>query len=830
MKSLQFIVAITLFICLPQSLFSQSTVVNGHIYEKETNAPIAYAKVFFTGTQVGAYTDTNGYFSLAINAKNLQMDSVTVSYLGFDSHMYGITKDSTQSLEVYLVSNLFLNLDDIVVRPGENPAWHFLRKIIEAKDRNNPEKLDYYSSHEYAKVRFDLNHFTDKIKKTLLLKPFDYIWDNAQETEDGIAYLPALITEQLLEHYYRKSPKDSRDLIISEKRSGLAGPNLIEFTNDLYITPNVYDNYVDILGKSFPSPLNDNYRSNYKFYLMDSTVNEEGKTYRINFVPKFKRQIAFTGEMYIDSASYAVKEITLRFDIKANVNFIRSYYTTQKFEKVDGTHWLPSEINVVGDFTVVENASDLTGFFGRKHSVYSDYTINETIDKSHFKGIEKVVYLDSSLIQSEEYWAKNRPIELSDEEEKLEELTERVKNDPAFKIRMNLIHTLGFGYIPFNPLELGIYSMFSYNDVEKFRLKMDLRTDPNQKFPIHFKGHVAYGFGDKEVKYKIGTTVRLNKKNTLRIGGHYLYDLQQVGRSFNLIDFDHTLGALAQVGETSSQNYVTEIEGYVETELFKGALVRVGYFNKKFAPVSGNSFNRLATIGSDTLNIESYQGAGLRGTFKFSYLYGKLTGNFYDRKDLYKEFRRFPDVAISYDYSDKKLFGSQFDYQKVKLSLRQKVNLKKLGNLRYTLEVGKTMGEVPYTFLDIPFGNQLVISDVYSFNLMNFMEYASDEYVILHLEHHFEGLILDRIPLINKLKMRSFVFGKTFIGSISEANNQQTDLFPKGLTGIDKPYIEFGFGAENIFKFLRVDFIFRTTPGLSSYYSFFVKPSFILEF
>jgi hypothetical protein len=162
----------------------------------------------------------------------------------------------------------------------------------------------------------------------------------------------------------------------------------------------------------------------------------------------------------------------------------------------------------------------------------------------------------------------------------------------------------------------------------------------------------------------------------------------------------------------------------------------------------------------------------------------------------------------------------------VKASIRQKVNAKKLGYLNYSIEAGKTFGTVPYMFLDIPFGNQLLIADAYSFNLMNFMEYASDQYVMVHATHHFDGLILDRIPLINKLKFRSFIFGKTFIGSLSDANNQQRYLFPEGLNPINTPYFEFGFGLENIFKFFKVDFIWRPTPGVDEYYKFLVKPSF----
>jgi len=144
--------------------------------------------------------------------------------------------------------------------------------------------------------------------------------------------------------------------------------------------------------------------------------------------------------------------------------------------------------------------------------------------------------------------------------------------------------------------------------------------------------------------------------------------------------------------------------------------------------------------------------------------------------------------------------------------------------------LGKTFGTVPYVALDIPLGNQLIVADEASFNLMRFMEFASDQYCSVHFSHHFNGLLLDRVPLINKLKWRSLVFGKAFFSSISAANNQQNHLFPTGLSGAQQPYYEVGFGFENIFKFARIDFVWRLTPGVGEYYYFLVKPSLQFSF
>ena len=263
--------------------WGQATTVTGIITEDDTARPVSFAKVYFMGTQVGITTDTSGFFSLKISDKALIYDTLVVSLLGFTSERIPVTKGIEQHFDIQLKSSLFLDVDEVTAVAGENVAWRYMRKIIENKPKNNPENLQSYTSNEYSKIRFDLNNFTDKIKKNIILKPFDYIWDNAQKTEDGISYLPTLLTEKATDHYFVGNPRDEKNIIVGEKSTGLAGPNLVKFTEDLYLTPNIYDNYVTILGKSFPSPLNENYKSNYKFYIMDSLLVNGRMTYKFRF-------------------------------------------------------------------------------------------------------------------------------------------------------------------------------------------------------------------------------------------------------------------------------------------------------------------------------------------------------------------------------------------------------------------------------------------------------------------------------------------------------------------------------------------------------------------
>ena len=62
-------------------------------------------------------------------------------------------------------------------------------------------------------------------------------------------------------------------------------------------------------------------------------------------------------------------------------------------------------------------------------------------------------------------------------------------------------------------------------------------------------------------------------------------------------------------------------------------------------------------------------------------------------------------------------------------------------------------------------------------------------YAELHTEHHFNGFILNKIPLVKKLFIQELVGFHALV-------NDKTDH-----------YFELDFGLKNIFKFVRVDYV-----------------------
>lgn len=115
---------------------------------------------------------------------------------------------------------------------------------------------------------------------------------------------------------------------------------------------------------------------------------------------------------------------------------------------------------------------------------------------------------------------------------------------------------------------------------------------------------------------------------------------------------------------------------------------------------------------------------------------------------------------------------------------------------------------------------------------MNFLEFVSDEYASLFVEHHFNGFIFNKLPLIKKLKFRSIVSFKGIYGNVTDKNNPNvtpglmlfpTDTYgnPTTFTLEEDPYIEVSVGIGNIFKVFRIDLVRRLTyldnPSVSEY-------------
>jgi hypothetical protein len=303
--------SIVIFISLillsfPGITFAQHTRVTGRVTDALTNQPIPFANVAFKGTTIGTVTDINGYYQIDTDKPS---DSLGASYVGYIPVTLKIAKGKTQAAN-FLLKVSRVDLGEVVIKAGENPANILLRKVIENKDKNDKQHLDAYQYEVYNKMEFDMTDIPPDFKDKKLIKPFAFIFDNIDSSvTNSKPFLPFFITETLSNFYFKKNPKTSKEIIKASKISGLENESVTQFLGDMYQNIDVYDNYIDVFGKSFVSPVSNIGTVYYKYYLTDSAFLDNQWCYKLKFKPRRRQELTFTGECWMIQLLQFVKLI-----------------------------------------------------------------------------------------------------------------------------------------------------------------------------------------------------------------------------------------------------------------------------------------------------------------------------------------------------------------------------------------------------------------------------------------------------------------------------------------------------------------------------------------
>jgi hypothetical protein len=783
--------------------FSQ-TKVTGTVYREDDGSTIPFANVFFTGTGIGTTTDIDGNYEITSKSK---FDSLTVSVIGYRKNTQKVKPGTTQTIN-FTMSIDNTRLSEVVIKAGENPAFAILRKAIQNREYNDPDYANTYFYQAYNKIQFDLNNIPEKFKTTIFLKPYRFVWRYLDSTEDGREYLPMLLAETFSEVYHRRSPKAKREYVLGNKISGIENEGISELLNDQGLNPNIYEDFVIIFNKSFPGILNPNLNRYYRYYLEDTLFRKNNNEYyRISFMPKVSGDIAFSGEMLIERESYGIAEIDLQFSESANINFVRFFKIFRQFEKFENERWFNTESKVFADFTVFDSAKKMIGFFGRKSTIYQNIKVNVEIDPVKFEPIDNIIMTDQSLKQEDTFWEKIRPEPLNKQEQGIYNMIDTINNTQKFKNIKNAFFMFSSGYFRYKGFDFGdLFSMYSQNNVEGHRVKIALKTNRNLTPRLRAQSYIAYGMNDQRPKFFLNAMyfTKSHVRPRHNVGLYYKRDIEQISLSNNALPIDNLGSWLFRTAPFNRLTFVNDARVYYEHNWFMGFVTRLGVGHRIMTPQGDFSFDRLLPDGSiqrdRDVNI-----AEIRFNTRFAFREKSISGDFNRRVFTSK----YPSLATEVLVGVKDILGSDFSYQKITAKIDHRLRINPYGYIDYSLEGGQIFGNVPYTLLEVHRGNQTLINDEISFNMMNFFEFISDRYFSVMAEYHTRGYILNRIPLIKKLKLREFFVGKALYGGLSDMNNQKPYIFPQGSQILSVPYYEAGFGLENIFKICRIDFLWR---------------------
>lgn len=782
--------------------FGQSYTISGKVFDSESKEPLPFVPVIIKGTTTGSTTDFDGNYSITTTVTG---DSIVASYVGYVRISRPIKRGENQTLNLPMLLQ-GVNLLEVVVKAGENPAHRIIRNVIANKKFNNKRRLDAYQYESYNKVEFDLNRIPKEMRERKLFKPIKFVFDNVDSINSGEKpSLPIFITESLSDMYYRSNPDMKKEVIKASKITGIENTSITSVMGDMYQNINIYDNHILVFGKDFMSPISDNGFFYYKYYLEDSLFIGNTRCYQIRFKSKRPSELCFSGNMWIADTTWAVKRLEMSIPKDANINFINAANVVQEFSHIDST-WMLSKDRLVIDFSANKWQ---VGVYGRKTTSYTDFVINQPKEPKFYEFGDKIVVQDSAMHKSDEFWDQNRHDSLSQREKKIYKMIDTIKTLPVYKTWVDIFTIFVSGYKVVNNFEIGPYfNLVSYNKVEGLRTRFGGRTSSKFSRWYELQGYVAYGFKDEKFKYSMGFKTFITKKPRRQlVGMTYRSDYEILGQSQNGFSQDNIFASLFRTNPLTNLTRVDQTYAWYEREWVEGLTSRLTLIGRTITPLIANTYRYYETDGSIRTK-ESIRNTEVRVNVRFAYKEKFISGDF-TRISLGT---KWPVLQFNYSKSLQNAFRGEYNYQKVVLNINDRIRLiSLLGYTDYVGEVGKIFGAVPYPLMELHGGNETYIYDYMAYNMMKYYEFASDQYASIGLFHHFEGLLFNKVPLIKKLKWREVVTAKGLWGSVNN-RNRNTLIFPTTLNALGvEPYVELSAGIENIFKVFRVDFLYRAT-------------------
>lgn len=824
-----FTIVATMFL-LPFTISAQQKItIEGIVKDSLTQEPLSFVSVYMKGTTTGAMTDDDGRFHIDYTGDSR---TLVASSLGYNEQTLRIEPGHINRFTI-LMSPTSYALSEIVVRPQKekyskknNPAVEFVEKMIANRNENSPKNHEYYSYERYEKITFALNDFTEDRKKNWLFRKFDFIFDYVDTSEVSGKPILNISNKELIEDvYYRKSPFSEKRLVKALKSAGvdevLSQEGVQQFLNEVFKEVDIYQNNIPLFLNRFVSPLSRLGPSFYKYYLMDTVMIEGEKCVDLSFVPFNTETFGFTGQLYVTlDSTYFVKRVKLNFPSNINLNFVENMTIEQTFDRApDGTRLLTRD-DIEVEFKLTSKSK---GLYAHKTSIYTDFSFEPLEDLAVFDNPAKVIENEDARKRDDAYWAENRLVPSTGKENAVNLMMQRLRQVPVFYYTEKFISVLVTGYIPtakkdskfeFGPMNTTI----SGNSLEGARFRVGGSTQAALSRNFFADGYLAYGTKDKKLKYDAHLTYSFDKKKEHpnefpihSVSVYYNYDVNQLGQHYLYTSKDNIFLALKRAKDDKI-TYLRQTGANYMREFYSGFSYDLGF---KYSTEYATRFIPFDKIQADGTTAPENKYSMSTATLKLRFAPNE---KFYQTRNYRIPITLdAPVFTLSHEVGLKGVLGSAYTYNRTEAGIMKRFWFSAFGYTDIILLGGKVWNKVPFPLLIIPNANLSYTIQPESYSLLNAMEFINDQYASWDVTYFMNGALLNRVPLVKRLKWREVFFTRGFWGDLSKKNNPENGgegvfAFPEGSYVMDKtPYAEVGVGIENIFKVLRLDYVWRLT-------------------
>ncbi len=820
------IVLLLMLLCaMPQ--YAQD-VISGHVVNEATGEHVAFASIKYKGMKIAAISDPQGRFVI----RKIRGKKLSITAVGYKSRVFDVT-DDTDKLFVSLREDT-KSLGEVTVRSKRrrysrknNPAVELMRKVIANKKKTDLTNRDYYQYTSYQKLTLALNDMNPALLDHPKLKQHQWLLNQIEECpQTGKLILPASVDETVTQHIYRKAPRSEKNIIIGQHSSGIndffqTGDILNTVTKDVFTDVNIYDDQVRILQHPFTSPIGSGAISFYRYYIEDTLKIDRDSCIHLHFLPNNQQDFGFRGDLYIlKDSSYQVKRCELVLPHQTDVNFVENMKMIQEFSPLPTGEWVLTVDDMIVELVLFDFLQKGVAI---RSTRLSDYSFEE-IPQKMFRGREKNKVAPDAPLMGDDFWQKHRKVELTHSEGSMDHFLSGMQHTGGFKYLLWGLKLLVENYIETgmpSKVDIGpINTMLSTNFIDGLRTRISALTTANLNPHLFLKGYVARGWKSKRNYYSGQLTWSLNRKKYLpeefprrNITFLSTYDVMSPSDKFLTTDKDNMFTAWkwAKVDKMMFYNrqqltFEREEQWGLRTLFSVKTEENEAAGEMKFIPLALSQQDASVHFRTTELKAE------------LEYTPGSLYVNTKQRR--LKVNRDAPVFLLSHTMGIKGFMGGDYDYNYTEASIFKRLWLSSWGRIDIYARGGVQWNQVPFPLLCMPATNLSYISHKQTFNLLTNMEFLNDRFVSLDLSWDMQGKILNRIPLLKKLRWREYIGAKMLWGGLSDKNNpylsqnQNSSVlmaFPEHshVMDPDRPYWEISLGVRSIFRFFQIEFVHR---------------------
>lgn len=768
-----------LFILAISSSFGQ-TIIKG-IVKNEAGIGIPGVRISIENTTYGVASNNNGAYFLVIE----DLSQVVIKYgmFGFETRIDTIQlTGSTMNHDVILRREAEqLGEVEVVAEKGD-VAKEIIQKVIDNK-KIIQGQFETYQCETYIKTSLEKE---DRFK---LLKDAKEL--ASQSGGDPNTNIPVRQKMNFIESNSITRFKQSdtyRETILahndhSEKSNStvtvsadFSDPNSILPSQTIAYNPYIFfekvqdgdfDPYQNLLNlpkvsaNPLVSPLAINTFINYKFSLVGVFEENGQEIFDIQVDPRFSEAPLFSGHLYVIDSLWVIKSMDLSINPSAMAYF-KDFRIIQDYEQIDGK-WVP----VRREFSYTIN-DGMSIVMGNTRVSHKNYLFNLEFDKNTFKNILMDYDVDA-FNKDSAYWANTRPLQLKEEELAFireQDSIEQVLMSDAYidsvnteynRLRFWDIVLSGVGFrnrekqqeIFINPLisQIVPFGVGGY----RHRLGGIYSKEFENAQKIKFNGTIDYGFRNKDLKGELGVEYTFDP---LHFGSFKLAG----GDNYDFVTMEQSIANFFSPANYVRKTFVNVSQRY---ELINGLYGKVSFDYSTRSDISdinpGPVYDTLSKL-LDWPLPEPYETYTV-SILEFQFIYR------FKQKYILKPNKKLivgtemPELRLRYKLGIPNLFGSDVNFNFLEISASDKITFGTFGDMKWSVEAGtffgKTADQVQYVERRFFRGADFFFfsNPLSTMQLLNYTFNTTQPYLQAFVIHHFKGAIMNKIPLINKLRL-----------------------------------------------------------------------------